>query len=213
MRVPCWKKRMFLGSIVALALAGATPWSASATSLGITFTSTSGSGVIGSNAIDAAPGDTLTATVSLAIDALGVSSYGVSLRFDTDLGDELTLLSATELLPPGFSFNLNPGCQSTQQSSTTQPGNVLGCEAATLATGPVSTTVDIFTVEFQVTANVATDGADMETFVNPGGFDGIFDNAGNPVTPTSFGTAAVNLLVPERGFLASNILLTFFLVT
>lgn len=188
---------------MALALAAATPWPASATSIGITFTSTSGSGVTGSNSIDAAPGDTLTATVSLAIDALGVSSYGISLKFDTDFGNELTLLSATELLPAGFTFNLNPGCQSTQQSSATQEGNVLGCEAGTFGTGPVSTSVDIFTVDFEVTANVATDGTDMETFLGSSGFDGIFANNSSDVTPTSFGTASVNLLVPEptTGFL------------
>ena len=197
MRVPRGKTRLPLGSLIALAFAAATPWSASATSIGITFTSTSGSGVTGSNSIAAAPGDTLTATVSMAIDALGVSSYGVSLKFDMDFGDELTLLNATELLPAGFTFNLTPGCESTQQSSATQEGNVLGCEAGTFGLGPVSTTVDIFTVAFQVTANVATDGSDMETFLGSSGFDGVFDNAAVAVTPTSFGTAAVNLFVPE----------------
>ena len=179
-------------------IAALLAFNASATTIDITFTATDGLGVVGSNTISALPGDTLSATVSLTADSAGVSSYGISLLFDTDFGDELNLISVNELLTAPFTFNVTPGCASTQESSGAQVGNVLTCEAGTFGAGPSLATVDIMDLVFLVTANVATDGFDMETGLFNSGFDGIFDNAGMPVTPT-FGQAAVNLLVPEPG--------------
>ncbi len=174
-------------------------FNASATSIDITFTATDGLGTVGSDTISALPGDTLSATVSLTADSAGVSSYGISLLFDTDFGDELNLISVNELLTAPFTFNVTPGCASTQESSGAQAGNVLTCSAVTFGVGPSLATVDIMDLVFLVTANVATDGFDMETGLFNTGFDGIFDNVGGPVTPT-FGQAAVDLLlVPEPG--------------
>ena len=68
-----------------------------------------GAGTIGTSVIDAAPGDLLTGTLYLTADPLGISSYSVSLEFDTDLVNELHLLSASEFLPAGFSFNITSG--------------------------------------------------------------------------------------------------------
>jgi len=186
-------------------------FNASATTIDITFTGTDGLGVVGSNTISALPGDTLSASVSISADAAGVSSYGISMLFDTDFGDELNLISVNELLTAPFTFNVTPGCASTQESSGAQVGNVLTCEAGTFGAGPSLATVDIMDLVFLVTANVATDGFDMETGLFNSGFDGIFDNVGGPVTPT-FGQAAVDLLLlpePGTGLLVSLGLLGF----
>ena len=186
-------------------------FNASATSIDITFTATDGLGTVGSNTISALPGDTLSASVSISADAAGVSSYGISMLFDTDFGDELNLISVNELLTAPFTFNVTPGCASTQESSGAQAGNVLTCEAGTFGVGPSLATGDIMDLVFLVTANVATDGFDMETGVFNTGFDGIFDNVGGPVTPT-FGQAVVDLLLlpePGTGLLVSLGLLGF----
>ena len=180
-----------------------------ATSVEIVFIATDGVGVPGSNTIAAAPGDTLTAMISIAADAAGVSIYGISLVFDMDVDDELQLISATELLNAPFMFNADPGCASTQESTGAKSGAVRTCEAATLAEGPTGPgLVDIIEVVFQVTDNVATDGFDIETGLFNAGFDGIFDNADQPVTAV-YGEAAVNrvpepdgLLLVGLGFLA-----------
>lgn len=193
----------FIGAVFA--------FNASATTIDITFTATDGLGVVGSNTISALPGDTLSASVSISADAAGVSSYGISMLFDTDFGDELNLISVNELLTAPFTFNVTPGCASTQESSGAQAGNVLTCEAGTFGAGPSLATVDIMDLVFLVTANVATDGFDIETGVFNTGFDGIFDNVGGPVTPT-FGQAVVDLLLlpePGTGLLVSLGLLGF----
>ena len=193
----------FIGAVFA--------FNASATTIDITFTATDGLGVVGSNTISALPGATLSASVSISADAAGVSSYGISILFDTDFGGELNRISVSELLTSPLTFNVTAGCASTQESSGAQAGNVLTCEAGTFGVGPSLATVDIMDLVFHVTAKVATDGFDMETGVFNTGFDGIFDNVGGPVTPT-FGQAAVDLLLlpePGTGLLVSLGLLGF----
>lgn len=196
------KKALTFVLVAAVSLLGATlAIEASATTVGIRFTGTTGGGIIGTNSIDAAPGDVLTAIVGLTADAFGVSSYGVSVQYDIDLGDELDLLSATELLNAPFQFNSTVGCASTQESSAAQLGNVLNCEAATFGAGPPPPpTVDIIELMFLVTGNVATDGFDIETGFFSVGFDGMFDNAGSPSSVT-FGTASVNVPEPSTALL------------
>ena len=178
-----------------------------ATPIGITFTETTGLGVVGSNTIDAAPGDVLTAVVTLFPDAGGVSNYGVSLLFDEDLGDELDLISVEELATaPLFNFGSPLGCGSTQESSSTEAGSVSFCEAGTFGNGPVEpATIEIVRVVFQATASVATDGADIQTGLFATGLDGIFDNAGIEVADPVFGAAVVNRLPEPRSLLLFSI--------
>ncbi|MFP8881602.1 MAG: PEP-CTERM sorting domain-containing protein [Myxococcota bacterium] len=179
-------------------IAALLAFNASATTIDITFTATDGLGTVGSDTISALPGDTLSATVSLTADSAGVSSYGISLLFDTDFGDELNLISVTELLTAPFAFNLNVGCRSAQESTGSQAGNVLTCEAGTFGAGPALSTVDIIDLVFLVTANVATDGSDIEIGLFNTGFDGVFDNGVSALSVIPiFGQAAVNLRVPE----------------
>jgi hypothetical protein len=167
-----------------------------AADVSIRFTNTTGAGTVGSNSIAAAPGDVLTARVSVEPDGAGISNYILSLEFDTGLGDALDLMSATELLDPAFELNLDAGCAATMESANGQKGRVLSCEAVTLGNGPIApTSVDILEVVFQTTGQIASANAQMQTgFFNPG-IDGMFDNGGTAVTPTH-GIATV---VPEPG--------------
>lgn len=189
------KRSVGLSTLV-LFISTALAFSATAVSVDITFTATSGAGTTGFSNIGAAPGDFLTATVSITPDAAGISSYGISLFYDMDFGNELDLILATELLPPAFDFNVTPACAATQQSTEALVGYVLTCEAGTFSNGPtVPLPFDIMTILFQVTGNVTGDGFDIETGLFNVGIDGIFDNAGGVVSPV-FGTAGV-YLIPE----------------
>ncbi len=196
MRLQSGTARFFGCGAAVLFIGAALAFNASATMVDIVFTATTGSGTPGTNKIGAEAGDLLTAIVSIEPDAAGVSSYGISVLFDMDLGNELDLDSVTELLNAPFTFNFDPGCASTQESTGAKVGNVLTCEAATFGAGPPPpTSVAIMELKFLVTANVVDDLFDIELgFFNPG-FDGVFDNAGGSVNPT-FGRASVNV-IPE----------------
>ncbi len=189
---------------VAFFLSAALAVNASATMIDITFTSTDGAGIVGTNSIDASAGDLLTATVSMRADALtGVSSYGISVMFDMDMGsNELDLIMVRELLNFPFAFNFDMGCADTQESTFALVGQVLTCEAATIGAGPPPpVSVDIIELDFRVTANVANGNIDIMTGNFNPGFDGVFDNASLEVMPV-YGTASVNLIPePSTGIL------------
>ncbi len=191
-----WK----LALVIAIALAWGTS-ALGAPAVGVVFTSTTGTGAVGGATIDVAPGDIVTATIRLSADTAGVSSYALSIEFDSDLNDELDLISVTEALPVGFQFNLTSGVASTQESSSSQMGNVLTFEAGTFGAGPASTTFAIGTIEFQVSSNVARDGPDIFSGAFNVGFDDIFDNQGVRITDSaSFGSASVGVpVVPGLG--------------
>jgi hypothetical protein len=181
----------FLAVLASLTLGAPGPAHAAA-SVAVVWTSTTGAGTPGSSSIDAAPGDQLVAEIRITADAAGVSVYGVSLEFDTDLENELDLVNATELLPAGMS-QLTSGVGSTQESTAGQEGNALLFEAIKAgAPGPTSTTVVAGQLTFDVTANVASDGDDV--FSGKFGIqDGALDNAYTPFVPV-FANASVNLL-------------------
>ena len=136
MRLQCGRVRFLASGAAVFFIGTALAFNASATTIDITFTATNGAGIVGSNSIDAAPGDLLTATVSIGADAAGVAQYGISVMFDMDFGDELDLVFATELLHAPLTFNLDAGCASTQESTGALVGNVLTCEAGTFGAGP-----------------------------------------------------------------------------
>jgi len=67
--------------------------------------------------------------------------------------------------------------------------------------GPRS--VDIIELMFRVTGNVAFDGVDIQTGIFNVGFDGVFDNVGDPAD-LIFGGAKVNpILEPNTALLVS----------
>lgn len=72
--VPCLRITLFLALVLPF-----QPDEAPATPVvDIIFTATSGTGTTGGASIEAAPGDTLTVTISLTADAAGISSYSLS---------------------------------------------------------------------------------------------------------------------------------------
>lgn len=167
----------------------------------IVWSATTGSGTAGGSSIAAAPADQLTADILLTADTAGISSYSISLKFDTDLGDELNLLNATELLPSGFSDHLVAGVSTQESVLATQEGTVQSFDAFTLGNGPVDTTFAIATLQFEVTSNVVTNGEDVFLGVFAG-VDDIFDNAGVKLSgSTTFHAAQVDA-VPEPTSLA-----------
>jgi hypothetical protein len=194
-------RRALLAAVVAASACLAPE--ARATAVGITFTATDGSGTVGSDTISAAPGDLLTATVSLTADAAGVRVYGISTAFDVgpEFDDELDLVSATPI--PTQPFENIFGCGTTVESALGGPaGSIPNCSAGAGPgdPGPVAQTIPILELVFRVTANVATDGFDIETGLFTVGFDGIFANNGDDLGPTTvFGKAAVNLPEPSAG--------------
>lgn len=135
----------------------------------------------------ASPGNVFTVDLIMSVGAGGVSSYGVSSLFDnielalsgslvpTDAGS-----AAKEATPASLS-NFTPG---VAEEANSPVGHVYSFEAGTLATGPSSTSFSIGTISFSV-LTVANDGvADITPGLFNFGIDGVFDNAGNPVTPT-----------------------------
>jgi len=188
-------------------LVGMTRDAGATVTISLVWSGTTGVGVTGGNVIDANPGDVLSLDLVLTHDeATGVSSHGISVNFDSDLGDELNLLDAAAW--SGLSYMLvmatanyaplGAGVGPNIESSMVAGGQIGTYESATTATQgiPIGTYV-IGTARFLVTANVATDLDDLFTGLFRVGDDGLFNGAGLP-TVNVFGTGAVNL-VPEPG--------------
>ena len=169
------------------------------TTVEIIWTATTGSGTPGSASIDAAPGDRLTGEVRISSsDRAGVAAYGISLSFDTDLGDELQLESVVELLPVGFTHNLTLGPEATQESTAGQQGGIRTLEALSLVPGGTGLASAVAAeVTFRVTANVATDGEDVFTGAFSPGVDAVGDGDDVDITAAVvFQGASVNQLAP-----------------
>ena len=173
-------------------IAGGAQEAPAATAVGVVWTSTTGAGTPGGSSIDAAPGDQLVAQIRITPDGGGLAAYAVSLEFDTDLGDELDLVSVTEFLPGSMEFAITPGVDSTQESTGAQKGYVYTYEAVTLTIpGPSGGTVVAGEVTFNVTPNVMSDGVDVLAGTFNINADGVGNNSNAIVSPV-FSGAAVN---------------------
>lgn len=100
---------------------------------------------------------TLTLDMVLDIDSLGVSGYFLRSDFDSDLDNELNLLSWAELswsngmgsrtLVPDF-----PGIHSSQESTGSQPGFIYFFDGFTIGfSGPTNTTLTFARLIFETT--------------------------------------------------------------
>jgi hypothetical protein len=126
----------------------------------------------------ASPGDTFTVGLVLSVDAAGVSSYSVSELFDKT---ELSLNGSPAASVPALPGGLFPLAAPVEKNAL---GQVYSVNGATLGIGPVSTIFTIGTVNYSAVTPLSDGLADiMLGFFNVG-VDGLFDNAGNPVTPT-----------------------------
>jgi MYXO-CTERM domain-containing protein len=152
----------------------------------------------GTSSAMVAAGTPLTADIMITPDTPGISSYGVSLKFD----DDLTLASAPpaccELkLPSGFQFNVSSNV--TVNVNPSGGGEVLTFNAATLANGPTNGTFLAGVVHF-VASNPRNNGIDvMPGFFNTG-IDDMFDNAGKEADPEFIG-ASVSMPEPTTALL------------
>lgn len=110
---------------------------------------------------------TLSLDVVLDIDTPNFTAGGIDIEFDTDLGNELNILSFTEL---GWTnakasrslLQITQGVVSSQESTGGAEGQVFGLEAFTLGSGPQNTTLTFARIVFTTNpANVSTDGFDV----------------------------------------------------
>jgi hypothetical protein len=189
---------------------------ASATvSFNLVWTSTTGTGITGTNSIFADPGNVLVLSLVMTTDQT-ISAHGVSLNFDTDLGNELNL------------FNPNGGKEwsGTTYGTTAMTGNYaplvagLGPPPAVESTNAVSGRINTFesgrtpsstplpigsytvgTAKFIANAAV-TDGDDIFSGLFNVGVDEVLNNANFPIGTISvnYGSASVNgFVIPEPG--------------
>ena len=145
------------------------------------------------NEIAVTPGSPVTAQIRITAGPEGISSYGVSLRFD----DDLDLGTASEFLPAGFTFNLSAGFELLSESSSQALGNIQSCEAATFGVGVVSDSFFACEIDFVANANLADDGEDLFVGLFATGVDGIFASDGSNLASVAvFANASVHP-VPE----------------
>ncbi len=174
---------------------------ASATSVDLIWTGTSGAGVVGSSAIEvsAAQPETLTLELVLDVDSLGLSLLSVSVRFDRDLRDELNLLS-TET--PSWSNPEGPGSftgvgfASSRESDASAEGEIRSLGGFAPGLGPQNTTLSFARLVFATNpSNLTNDGSDVfSLFGSPDDF-ALIGNGLFRIDP-AFGSAAVNV-IPE----------------
>jgi hypothetical protein len=149
---------------------------------------------------------TLTLDVQIDVDSLGLAGAFLRLDFDTDLGNELNVLSWEEISwsktnSKGVTVRtLSPlaaGIQSTQESTGAQGGYVFEFDGTSLTTGPSTTTLTFARLVFSTNLGVTTDGDDIFS----GGIMGC-NSPGCDISGTvTFGGASVNI-VPEPGTVA-----------
>jgi hypothetical protein len=164
----------------------------------VVFTSSTGAGITGSDAIAAAPGDVLGAELRVTAGAEGISSYGISILFDVDLANELDVVSVEEKTPPGFALSFTPGgIERVDESSATRRGAFLTFEAATPGLGPASTSFVVGRVRVRVTDRLDEDGVALTPGLFHTGVDGLFDNQGRALDDVAIFGSGVIRPVPE----------------
>jgi len=189
---------------------------ASATSVNLVWTNTTGTGATGGSSINVSNTmvETLTLHMTLTASGEGVSGYFLTLRFDTDGQNEVNVLSYSEESWSNTMGNrtmipLNEDILGSQESETAGPeGQLFTFEATSLDTGIKNASMIFGIVVFQTNpGNVGTDGGDLFLGLFNTGYDGFFDNGNNVIAPqgTLLLTGAVNsgpATVPEPGILA-----------
>ncbi|MCP5059418.1 MAG: PEP-CTERM sorting domain-containing protein [bacterium] len=159
------------------------------------FTTHNGGAIAPTANVNAVAGDTLEALLRVTADATGVSSYGLSVRFDADGANELDLVGAIELLDTAFNIDLGgSGPLSTTESGSGTAGELLSFAAGATGVGVVNASFVVALLSFSVTANVVPDGIDlMAGFFNTG-TDGLFGSGGEALAASTIFSGAS---VPE----------------
>jgi len=203
-RTPAERRLRAAGTGLGIALfaVAAVPSEASAQQVDLIWTATTGSGTPGTNTIQAAPGDVLTAEVFVFPTAAGISLVSVSFEFDADLADELDIASVAEdatAFPGNIAVQRIDGF-TQQESSGAQAGRISSFEHAVLTAAP-TTSFDpinnrnwrLGVIQFTVTGNVAADGADVTVGFDAFGVDGVWNDGNVDISGgTTLGTLTVN---------------------
>jgi hypothetical protein len=177
----------------------------------IVWTSTTGTGITGSNSIFADPGDVIQLSLIMTTDQT-LAAHGVSINYDTDLGNELNFLAGKEWLGTSFGTTTMAGTYASLVAGLGPPAPV---ESTNAVAGRINTyesgktpagaflptgSYAVGTARFVVNPGASTDGDDLFLGLFSVGIDDVINNL-NGVIPSSglvFGTAAVNV-IPEPG--------------
>jgi len=196
-------------------LVGMTKDAGATVTFSLVWIATSGTGVTGTNNIDAAIGDVLTLEIRMQTDQT-LGGHGVSLNFDTDLGNELNLFAS----PGGKNFagttfgtttmtsnyaEIGPVTPGNESSGAT--GGRINTFNAGVLTGPLFLPVGTYAVgTARFVANgalgVQPDGPDVFVGLFNTGVDDVLNNLNLaiPIGSLVFGNASVNsAVIPEPG--------------
>jgi hypothetical protein len=200
------RKLIVLAMVAGLIGAGVYTRDASAgATVDLLFVGKNGNPIAATDTVTAVASDTLTMAVLLTSDQILVLS-NLSLTYDTDLGDELDIVSAIEWVGMGLNMQNTITYLALQPGVPNQTATFIGSfDGATndytppILGLPAGPTYQLGTVTWHATANVSSDGADIFS----GLFDVIVDGFGdagfnNIDTAILFRSATVNL-VPEPG--------------
>jgi hypothetical protein len=180
----------------------------------LVWTSTTGTGTTGTDTIGASIGDVLVLSIRMTTDQT-MAGHGVSLNFDTDLGNELNLF-----LPAGGAEWAGTSYGTTTMAGTYAPlvaglGPPPAVESTGATAGRINTyesgkspsgaflptgTYTVGTAKF-VVGGVGVDGPDVFVGLFNVGIDDVLNNLNGVIAPSGlvFGTATVNTPVPEPG--------------
>jgi len=198
-------------------LVGMTKDAGATVTFNLIWTGTTGTGVVGTNAIDAVAGDTLTLSIRMVLDQT-MAGHSVSLAFDTDLGNELNLnvpTGGSEWSGTAYTVGMIAGSYAPLSAGIVGPppavestgglaGSISSYESGKGLTGPYlpTGTYTIGTARFVVTGNGGIGDDDVFAGFFNIGIDGALNNLNGSIPGGSliFGTAQVNTpLIPEPG--------------
>ena len=139
---------------------------------------------------------TVTASVVLTADSVGVAGVFVTILFDTVELDFISGLETVAKVGMGNSFAPIIAGMTVDESA----GKIFGFDSATLATGCISCTITLGTIKFHaVSVGGSPFEADVVATIEDNGIDGVFNDIGGDIVsvPASFGSAWIG--TPEPG--------------
>jgi hypothetical protein len=213
----CVMRRSTLVALMATVacLAGISRDASALVTFNLVWTATTGLGSIGSNVMDGVvEGDVITLSIRMTTDQT-LAAHGVSIDFDTDLGNELNLF-----LPNGGKEWAGTSYGTTAMAGTYSPlvpgvGPPPPIESTGSVAGRINTfesgktpagaflptgTYTIGTIRFVVNKVEVDDGPDIFVGLFNTGVDDVLNNLNSVIAPSGlvFGTAQIQLM-PEPG--------------
>ncbi len=201
-------RKLSLALMVSLCFLGISS-AAGATSVLLVWTGVNTNGTplaaISGNSVTLLPSGeaTLTLDVQLVVDSRGVSSAFMTFDWDTDLDNEVNLISFSELSWSNGMGNrtLEPfvaGIVSSRESTGFTGGTIFELDGTTIGSGPKNTTLTFARLVFTTNnhhpgGGVENDGNDIFSSGLIGGNEG-----GSTITDAVLGGASVNV-IPEPG--------------